>query len=74
MSNIKDTIIFLFLSALLSCTSLNATAQHGFTAMEQSSISVPTPGLFTHSNAFNIDFSILKPEEYSNSKDRKSVV
>lgn len=65
MSNIKDTIIFLFLSALLSCTSLNATAQHGFTAMELSSISVPTPGLFTHSNAFNIDFSILKPEEYS---------
>lgn len=36
-----------------------------FTAQEQSSISVPTPGLFARSNAFNIDFNILAENEYS---------
>ena len=65
MNNIKNLLTTLSLSALLSGTSLNVSAQHSFTALEQSSISVPTPGLFTRSDAFNIDFSILKPEEYS---------
>lgn len=36
-----------------------------FTPTEQMSISVPTPGLFSHSNTFNINFSILAPKEYS---------
>lgn len=61
----KNLLTILFLSTLLSTTSHNVSAQHTFTALEQSSISVPTPGLFTRSEAFNIDFSILKPEEYS---------
>lgn len=65
MNKTKNLLILLFLSTLLLATKLNASAQHSFTALEQSSISVPTPGLFARSNAFNIDFSILKPEEYS---------
>lgn len=40
-------------------------AQRRFTATEQSVISVPTPGLFARSNAFDIDFNILKDNEYS---------
>lgn len=65
MNNIRNLLTTLSLATLFLTTSLNASAQHTFTALEQSSISVPTPGLFTRSNAFNIDFSILKPEEYS---------
>lgn len=42
-----------------------AGAQGRFSATEQSVISVPTPGLFDRSNAFNIDFNILKDNEYS---------
>lgn len=45
--------------------SLPAIAQHSFTATEQSVISVPTPGLFTQSNAFDIDFNLLTDKEYS---------
>lgn len=65
MNNIRNLLTTLSLATLFLTTSLNASAQHTFTALEQSSISVPTPGLFTRSNAFNIDFGILKPEEYS---------
>ncbi len=65
MNNIKNLLTSLFLSTLLLGTTLHASAQHKFTASEQSSISVPTPGLFARSNAFNIQFGILKPEEYS---------
>lgn len=65
MNNIKNLLTTLFLSTLLLGAKRNASAQHTFTAQEQSSISVPTPGLFTRSNTFNIDFSILKPDEYS---------
>ncbi len=65
MNNIKNLLTTLSLSALLFGVNLNVSAQHSFTALEQSSISVPTPGLFTRSDAFNIDFGILKPDEYS---------
>ena len=65
MNNIKNLFTILFLTTLLIGTSLNSPAQHTFTALEQSSISVPTPGLFARSDAFNIDFRIIKPEEYS---------
>ena len=51
---------------LLVTASVTASAQHTrFSATEQASISVPTPGLFSQSNAFNIDFSILRDNEYS---------
>ena len=65
MNTINNLLKTLLLSTLLSATTLIASAQRTFTALEQSSISVPTPGLFTRSNAFNIQFGILKPEEYS---------
>lgn len=58
----KKTIYIFLLSLFIA---LPMHAQHQFTATEQSVISVPTPGLFTHSNAFNIDFDILKDNEYS---------
>lgn len=45
--------------------SFSSYAQTKFSALEQSVISVPTPGLFARSNAFDIDFSILKDTEYS---------
>lgn len=54
--------------SLLLClaTALPVSAQHTrFSATEQASVSVPTPGLFSQSNAFNIDFSILRDNEYS---------
>ena len=51
---------------LLVTASVPASAQHTrFSATEQASISVPTPGLFSQSNAFNIDFRILRDNEYS---------
>lgn len=65
MNNINNLLTTLLLSALLWATTITASAQRNFTAQEQSSISVPTPGLFARSNAFNIQFGILKPEEYS---------
>ena len=65
MNTINNLLKTLLLSTLLSATTLISSAQRTFTALEQSSISVPTPGLFTRSNAFNIQFGILKPEEYS---------
>ena len=54
--------------SLLLClaTALPVLAQHTrFSATEQASISVPTPGLFSQSNTFNIDFRILRDNEYS---------
>lgn len=36
-----------------------------FTAAEQQQISIATPGLFSRSDAFNIDFSTLRAAEYS---------
>lgn len=58
----KKPIILLFLCLVLA---LNLSAQRHFTATEQSIISVPTPGLFTRSNTFNINFEILGQGEYS---------
>ncbi len=40
-------------------------AKNRFTAAEQQQISIATPGLFSHSNAFSIDFTTLKASEYS---------
>ena len=58
------TVILPTLLCLL--TTLPASAQQTrFSATEQASVSVPTPGLFSQSNAFNIDFRILRDNEYS---------
>lgn len=54
------------LLAIATLTLVSATpVKHQFTAAEQQQISVPTPGLFSRSNAFNIDLDALKPNEYS---------
>ena len=54
------------LLAILTLTLVAATpVKQQFTAAEQQQISISTPGLFNRSNAFNIDLSTLKPNEYS---------
>ncbi len=55
--------MFLFALALLA--SSNLYAQRHFSNIEQTAISVPTPGLFTHSDAFEVNFAVLKDNEYS---------
>ena len=46
-------------------TTAAAPVKHQFTAAEQQQISIATPGLFSRSDAFNVDFSLLKASEYS---------
>ncbi len=58
----KLTLISL---ALLLTTTASAPVRNQFTAAEQQQVSIATPGLFDRSDAFNVDFSILKPNEYS---------
>lgn len=57
--------LFVLLAAVLIAVAAFAQSQRTFTPAEQHQISVTTPGLFDRSNAFNIDFTILKAEEYS---------
>lgn len=57
--------IFLYIISFALAFALPSSAQHSFTATEQSVISVPTPGLFARSNVFNIDFEVLNDNEYS---------
>lgn len=56
-----------FLSVIAIAASMEAFApvKHQFTAAEQQQISIATPGLFSKSDAFNIDFNTLRPTEYS---------
>ena len=42
-----------------------APVKQQFTAAEQQQISIATPGLFDRSDAFSVDLSVLKPNEYS---------
>lgn len=57
--------IFLFTLLLSVASTMPIRAQQKISAAEQSVISVATPGLFDRSNVFNIDFNILKENEYS---------
>jgi murein DD-endopeptidase MepM/ murein hydrolase activator NlpD len=53
------------LMLLLSCfVTFSAMAKDQFTALEQQQISIETPGLFSRSNAFSIDFTVLNANEY----------
>lgn len=61
----KKTIINILSLAFALVLACPVVAQHSFTAAEQSVISIATPGLFDRSNAFNIDFTILRDNEYS---------
>uniref|UniRef100_A0AB33IS96 M23ase beta-sheet core domain-containing protein n=1 Tax=Prevotella sp. GTC17253 TaxID=3236793 RepID=A0AB33IS96_9BACT len=51
--------------ALIGVTTGFMPAKDTFSASEQQQISIPTPGLFSRSNAFSVDFSILKNSDYS---------
>ena len=64
MNRISAAILPLLLLVLATAAPVYAQ-RTSFTPTEQSSISVPTPGIFSHSNTFNIDFRILKDKEYS---------
>ena len=57
--------ILLLLAAVVMTTTAAAPVKHQFTAAEQQQISIATPGLFSRSDAFNVDFSLLKASEYS---------
>lgn len=58
-SALKILIGFLFLTLPVLSQSIQE-----FTPSEQQSISVPTPGLFDRSDAFSIDFTEMKANEY----------
>lgn len=55
----------LLLAAVVFATTADAQFKQKFTAAEQQQISIATPGLFSRSDAFNVDFSLLKASEYS---------
>lgn len=51
---------------LFACTTTAfAPAKHQFSAAEQQQISIETPGLFSRSDAFNVDFAATREGEYS---------
>ena len=56
LTNIASTIL------LALVTSAYTPAKDTFTPAEQQQISIPTPGLFTHSNTISIDLSTLKAD------------
>lgn len=55
----------LYLSIILLTVSLSLPAQKQFSSLEQQQISIESPELFSHSKAFQVDFSILRQSEYS---------
>lgn len=55
--------ITIFVTILMLCLTVNAKEE--FTPTEQQQISVETPGLFSHSDAFQVDFAQLAKNEYS---------
>ena len=55
---VASGMIFLSLSSFMP-------AKNVFTAAEQQQVSIATPGLFAQSQAFNVDFEILRAKEYS---------
>ncbi len=61
---IRKLLLLLTFSVVLTTTA-SAPVKQQFTAAEQQQISIATPGLFTRSDAFNVDFSALKASEYS---------
>lgn len=57
-----------FVAAILLAghlTGAYAQGKNQFSAAEQQQINIATPGLFDHSNAFNVEFEILRANEYS---------
>lgn len=54
-----------FLFYFLCWIGVAVAQQRRFTLSEQQQISIATPGLFARSHAFQVDFAVLRPEEYS---------
>lgn len=50
---------------LVIATTASAPVKGKFSAAEQQQVSIETPGLFSHSNAFNVDFASVRDSEYS---------
>ena len=49
----------------IHCSLFLSFAQQKFTALEQQKISMETPGLFDRSDAFTVDFALLRQDDYS---------
>ncbi len=56
---------FLLGVSLIVTMSAMTPAKKTFSAAEQQQIAIPTSGLFEHSNAFSIDFSVVQSNNYS---------
>ncbi len=55
----------LLIAVCLTASATMATAKDEFTALEQQQISIATPGLFSQSNAFTVDFAGMRGSDYS---------
>lgn len=56
---------FLLSLAVVITTTASTPVKQQFSASEQQQIFIATPGLFTHSDAFNFDFGTLRSNDYS---------
>ena len=56
------SIITLIISLIACCASIEA---EDFTPAEKAQINIPTPGLFSKSKTFTVDFTSLRESEYS---------
>lgn len=61
---VKSIVVSMLLCLLTSLSSFTPV-KNQFSAAEQQQISIPTPGLFDQSPAFNVDFEIFRAKEYS---------
>ena len=62
--NPMNRLQFILITFILSLAT-SSSAQQKFTALEQQKISIETPGLFEQSDAFTVDFGLLRQNEYS---------
>lgn len=62
MNHIRKTLVC---AALTVFSTLFINAKEEFTPLEQQQISIETPGLFSHSNTFQVDFTQLHKNGYS---------
>lgn len=60
--NIRITFFAAFFTVAITAL---AGPKDPFTPAEQQQVSIETPGLFSRSNAFQVDFSVLRDGEYS---------
>ena len=65
MMNLKTINIKRLLTIAAFVTALPLAAKDDFTPLERQQISIETPGLFSKSNAFTVDFASLRKDDYS---------